>query len=845
MTIRNSIFSIALFSIWLFSACSSDDNLVSLRSLDTGWTFTQAGKDHWLPATVPGCVHTDLLNAERIDDPFFRSNEDSLQWISKEDWIYRTTFSVTEQELSNQQVELVFEGLDTHASVKLNDSEILSADNMFRTWVVDVKDLLRAGENTLEIYFRSAEKFNLEQAAKLSYVLPEDERVHSRKAQYQFGWDWGPRFITSGIWRPVHLRMWNEARIDNVFLHTPHIDEKRANVSTQVSVVAHAATSARLIVSSPEKAFKRTVKDVQLQAGHNTLQLDFEIENPILWWAHGMGDAHLYKVDVEMKTAGGSDFVSTRIGVRTIELVQEDDEIGRSFEFHLNGVPVFAKGANIIPMESFPTRLIREDYEKIIDHALKANYNMLRVWGGGYYKDNLFYELCDENGIMVWQDFMFACAMYPGDEDFLHTVREEIKDNVRRLRNHASLALWCGNNEIYNGWFDWNWQTRFNYTAADSLEVWKNYQVLFDNLIPEVLQQEDPTRNYWPSSPLYGWGHEISTQVGDNHYWGVWWGKEPFEKYREKVSRFMSEFGFQSFPAWETVKSFSLEEDRHLWSGVMRTHQKHPIGNETIDEYMKRWYPEPKDFESFVYMSQVLQAEGMRVGISAHRQAMPYSMGTLYWQFNDCWPVASWSSVDYYGNWKALHYYARKAYCNLYLAPVSEHDRFMLYLVSDLQQSSEAMLNVSVYDFKGEVKNQMEIPVTIKTNSHLVVDLPVAEILNGAPRESSVLIATLSQKGEILAANHHYFELPKNLHLGKPAITFTTRRVATGYELSLETDVVARNVYLHFPQTAGWWTDNFFELIPGHTKKVVFETRETISNPEALLQVRSLADAFE
>jgi beta-mannosidase len=276
----------------------------------------------------------------------------------------------------------------------------------------------------------------------------------------------------------------------------------------------------------------------------------------------------------------------------------------------------------------------------------------------------------------------------------------------------------------------------------------------------------------------------------------------------------------------------------------MRAHQKHPIGNETIDEYMRRWYPEPKDFESFVYVSQVLQAEGMRVGISAHRQAMPYSMGTLYWQFNDCWPVASWSSVDFYGNWKALHYYARKAYSNIYLAPVSENDRFLLYLVSDLQESSDAMLNVTVYDFKGEVKNQMQKNVTVKTNSHLVVDLPVTEILNGAPKESSVLIATLTRNGEILAANHHYFELPKNLHLEKPSISFATRKVADGYEVTLETDFVARNVYLYFPETQGWWTDNFFELIPGHTKTVVFETSATISNPADLLQVRSLADAF-
>jgi beta-mannosidase len=820
------------------------DELVEQKTINKEWYFQQLGSDNWLPAIVPGCVHTDLLNAQLIDDPFYGSNEKALQWISGEDWIYRTTFEINDHELGYQQIELVFEGLDTHASVKLNGIEILTTDNMFRTWDVDVKRYLKSGENSLEIYFHSAEKFNQKQAAKLPYTLPEDERVHSRKAPYQFGWDWAPRFITAGVWRPVYLRMWNNARITNVFIFTSKINKDLASITTRVTIAANQPATASLGITSPENAFGIITRNIELTSGQNTVNIDFEIENPILWWANGMGAAHLYNIHTELNTSYGSHHSIVRFGLRNIELVQQEDESGRSFEFHLNGVPVFAKGANIVPMDSFPTRLKQIDYERIVVDAVKANFNMLRVWGGGYYKDKTFYDLCDEHGIMVWQDFMFACAMYPGGDDFINTVREEIKNNVRELRNHPSIALWCGNNEISNGWADWNWPTRFNYLPDHASEVWQNYEKIFEKLIPEVLSVEDPSRPYWPSSPLYGWGHDEATRIGDNHYWGVWWGMEPFVKYREKVSRFMSEFGFQSFPSWETVKSFSMEEDRYLFSDVMRSHQKHPTGNETIDKYMKSWYPEPKDFESLVYLSQVLQAEGMIIGINAHRRSMPYCMGTLYWQYNDCWPVASWSSVDYYGNWKALHYYARKAYSNICLIPETENNRFRLYLVSDLTQNTQALLTIQLFAFNGNLKHEQNKEVIIATNSQLVIDLPESEMLKGQSGESSVMIVTLTQDGKTIASNHHYFEIPKKLKMEKPLITFETKKVTEGYKVQLNTNTLARNVFLHFPETKGWWNDNFFELIPGQPKTIIFETSEILPDHSQKLQIRSLADAF-
>jgi beta-mannosidase len=836
---------IAGFLLLMFSACEEQQPLVGKRYLNQNWEFSQAGTDTWHMAEVPGCVHTDLMANGIIEDPFYRGNEDSVQWVSEKEWVYRTSFRIDEVEKSHQATELIFEGLDTHATVQLNGEVILNADNMFRTWSIDVSDLLIKGENHLEILFHSPEEYNTRQAAKLPYVLPEDERVHSRKAPYQFGWDWGPRLITSGIWKPVYLRFWNHARIDNAFIKTNKISDDKAVLSADLEVDAIQPANATLKISSPEGAFESVSRELSLQSGINQVSLDFEIPEPQLWWSNGLGEPNLYDVHVELVAEDGYDVLKERIGVRTIELVQEDDQYGRSFEFHLNGVPVFAKGANFIPLESFPSRLTREDYESAISDAVKANFNMLRVWGGGIYEDDAFYELCDENGIMVWQDFMFACAMYPGDDRFLETVRHEVEDNVVRLRNHASLALWCGNNEIQNGWLDWGWQKRLGYSEDDSTQIWSDYQKIFHELIPEVLGQQDPTRDYWPSSPSYGWGHEEALTQGDNHYWGVWWGMEPFSMYRKKVSRFMSEFGFQAFPPWETIKSFTLEEDRSLFSDVMQVHQKHHIGNKTIQTYMDRWYPQPKDFESFVYVSQVMQAEGMADGIAAHRRSMPYSMGTLYWQFNDCWPVVSWSSRDYYGNWKALHYRVRKIYSNLYVSPFLEDDRLKVSLVSDERTSVKGTLVLSLYDFQGELLRQLSEEVEALPNQGVeVTDLALQDFLQGASSKSTVLKAEFLKGDEVLCDNHLFFELPKDRQMEEAEISFIVAQNEKGFEVTLATDVVAESVYLNIPENSGRWSDNFFNMIPGETKTVTFETGEEIPDFEEELEIRSLADAF-
>ncbi len=841
--LRNKIFYL-VSGVILITACNKNRLLVETKELNQNWEFRQNECDVWNRATVPGCVHTDLISAGIINDPFFRLNEDSVQWVGKKDWVYRTTFNIDEPDLCNQAINLVFEGLDTHASVTLNGEEILNADNMFLKWEVPVKKYLKTGTNKIEIYFKSAEGYNTEKASEIQYKLPEDERVHSRKAPYQFGWDWGPRLITAGIWRPVYLQLWNNSRIDNIFFSAKNISTEKAVYNAQIEIEALQSGSAEIVLSATEKNIKTRRKKVELKEGLNTMNMEFDIVNPELWWPNGMGKPNLYNINISLFTQGGFHTLNEKIGVRTIELKQIDDEQGKSFEFHVNGIPVFSKGANYIPLESFPSRLTAHDYKNAINDAVKANFNMLRVWGGGIYENKIFYNLCDENGIMVWQDFMFACAMYPGDEPFLNNVKKEITHNVKRLRNHPSLVLWCGNNEIRNGWYDWGWQKSLGYSAKDSLEVWGNYEKIFHKIIPDVLAKEDPTRQYWPSSPLYGWGHKESTTTGDNHYWGVWWGKEPFEMYQKKVSRFMSEFGFQSFPSWETILTFTNPEDRHLWSPVMRKHQKHPTGNETINEYLKRWYPEPKDFESYVYVSQVLQAEGVLIGIAAHRQAMPYSMGTLYWQFNDCWPAASWSSRDYYGNWKAMHYYARKAYSNLFISSKEENGNLNIYITSDLTEISNNQIVITLYDFNGIEIYSFKNDIEVKPGSQIVFKRNIESITGNQSLKNCVVKTELLNNKKIIADNYFYFDKVRNLDLKPVNIKTNVLKTENGYEVTFSSDYLAKSVFVSLPGITGWWSDNFFDIIPGNFKKVHFETGGEISDITDRIKIISMADAF-
>ena len=822
--------------------------IVTRFPLHKDWQFREANKTSWHPATVPGCVHTDLLNNKLIDDPFYRDNEQKQQWIGKTDWEYQTTFKITQQILQYNQLELVFEGLDTYADVYLNGSQILNADNMFRTWRVNVTSVLKLGDNTLRLRFRSPINEVLPLMAKLSYQLPasndqgEKTSPFTRKAPYHYGWDWGPRFVTSGIWRSVYLEAWDAARIADFHIEQKSVNKDQARLTAQLAVKSAGFAVAQVVIENSRTNVVIARTSNALVAGDNHFNLDFVINKPELWWPSGLGAHPLYEFRARLLLRGQLlDQRSVRTGLRSLEVRKENDQWGQSFAFFVNGVPVFAKGANWIPADSFPSRMTPERYRWLLKSAADANMNMLRVWGGGIYEDDEFYNLCDELGVLVWQDFMFACSMYPASTEFLDNVRIEAEENVRRLRNHPSIAIWSGNNEVETAWFNWGWRQSL------PASIWDDYQKIFDGVLKEVCATLDPGRLYWPSSPHGGFPDDPnSLKSGDTHSWKVWHFAAPFTDYQKETPRFMSEYGFQSFPQIETVESYALASEREIQSPVMMAHQRHPRGNQLIKEYMLREYPEPKDFESFLYVSQVLQAEGIKVGAEHLRRIMPRNMGSLYWQLDDCWPVASWSSIDYFGRWKALQYYARRFYAPVLLTSHVEADTLQFYVVSDRIEPANAVLAVQLRDFNGNKLQVFNKEITVAPlQSRSYFSIPVKDLLANRNANDVMVYCELLTDGKVISSNEYFFAPYKALTLPAADIGFEVARGRNGYSITLSADKLARAVYLS-TRTSGFFSDNYFDLLPGKPVVVEFRTRLNVPLDEFRkgLRVRSLKDAF-
>ncbi len=834
-----------LFISTMLLACSSPENKsteVIKSTLQSDWQFRQSDSSKWFPATVPGTAHTDLLANQLIDDPFYRLNEKQQQWIDKVDWEYQTSFTLTEDILRKQHIELVFEGLDTYADVFLNDQLILTADNMFRNWRIDCKPFLKT-ENKLHILLKSPIKIGLEKLNALGYQLPADNdqsengglekqrvSIFTRKAGYHFGWDWGPRLVTSGIWRPISVEAWNQTRIEDVQIIQNQLDNETANLTMVTEIQADAAFPASLEVWYQDSQI--ATEEVQLQAGLHFYEINFDIKNPNLWWPNGLGEAFLYPINLKLITNKTlTDTAHIDVGLRTLRLVREPDSIGESFYFEVNGRPVFAKGANYIPNDIFLPRVTPQHYERVVQAAADANMNMLRVWGGGIYENDLFYDLCDQHGIMIWQDFMFACAMYPGDSAFLENVRQEAIDNVKRLRNHPSLALWCGNNEIENAWgpYDenrgWGWKQR--HSAAERAAIWQAYDTLFHHILPEVVQQFDAKTPYWHSSPSAGMGKLAgeNTPSGDVHYWGVWHGQHPFSDFKKYKARFMSEYGFQSFPTMASVARYTEPEDWDLDSDVMTAHQRSGIGNQRIRAYMEQDYVVPQDFEQLLYVSQLLQAEAIRTAIEAHRDAMPYCMGSLYWQLNDVWPVASWSGIDSYGRWKALHYTAREAFKNI-VVNVDQADSLLRFIVvSDFMKEQNALLQLEILTFDGDTLFNKSIPITIPENqAQEVFAISVKEILAKANSQKVLLSVRLMENGQMIDRALHYFVSPKELLLPDPEITVDVTKTKGGLLIDIKTDKLVKNLFLINDSIERHFSDNFFDLPAGERKEVFVAT---------------------
>ena len=825
-------------------------------AISDGWTFREASTDRLHPAQVPGCVHTDLLRHGLIPDPFFGANEQDLQWIGERDWVYQTTFDLPVDLLSQTNVELVFRGLDTYASVTLNGSPLLAANNMFREWRVPCKPLLKEMGNALVVRFRNVFAETLPQYHGAPYWLhafgTNDQAtvklsMYSRKAQFHYGWDWGPRFITCGLWRPALVEAWSGLRIQSVFVQPQHVSAAGADIISELEVLSDTPQPARISVTMD--SIQLNAEEHALQPGLNRITVQGHLDKPALWWTNGLGGQPLYHYRAQVGAGGKTaDEYSTKIGVRSLEIVRDQDASGTSLYVRLNGVPVFMKGANYVPLDSFQSRVTRERYESTLRSAVAAHMNMLRIWGGGIYEEDLFYELCDQHGILIWHDLQFACATYPADAAFLQNVRQEIIDNVTRLRNHASIALYCGNNENEICWHQ-VWKELCSQEIQARQE--QNIRTLYYETIPQALRETDPTRYYHTSSPNAGFNH-IPYGAGDIHYWGVWHGREPFEKYAEHIARFVSEYGFQSYPELSSVKKFAGPNERELHSAVMLAHQRcmaderrdREYGSRLIQSYMDQWYRRPEDFESYLYVSQVMQADGVRLAMEAHRRAMPYCMGSLYWQLNDCWPVASWSGIDYFGRWKALHYTARRSFAPVLISVVVKEKEMQFYVVSDRLEPIPATLEIVVLDFSGKEISRQTQPVTVAANtSELHLTLTEERLTCSQDAAQLVIVSRLRDEKRIVAEHLMYFQLPKDLKLSPPEIAVKISGSPGGCVIELSCRSLARSVMLACADDEGFFSDNYFDLLPGETRRVEYRTSLDAAGVTRQLKVRSLIDS--
>ena len=701
--------------IILFVSCSRHQNVVE-QTLSQGWTLTGDTLNINLPVNVPSVVQQNLYDAGLIPHPYLGTVEETLLWISDHPWTYATHFNVDQKMLEKDVVELVFEGIDTYASVTLNGQKLFDADNQFRIWRTDVKPLLKDQDNLLVLDFPRYDSLQLALYNDHQPRLPEKYAV-TRKAPYQHGWDWAPKYKNVGIWKPVSLVAWSNARLDNAYIVTNEVEEEQAKLTLHLDVESTAPGDYTVEILSNRKVFQKF--PLQADQGNQHKLFSFTIENPRLWWPNEMGEQYLYDFEIRLKSSDKIlDSKQIKTGVKTVQIVQEPDAKGFSFYFKVNGVPMYAKGANYVPEEMIETWIKPENTQKLLKMAQEAHFNMLRVWGGGIYPSDDFFNICDTLGILVWEDFMYAGTMYPYDEAFLENAKIEALEQVKRLASHPSLGLWCGGNEISEGYYNWGWQQSLGWSEEDDQAIKAGYDRLFETILPNVVEIFDGTRPYWPSSPSKGWGRPESLTQGDVHYWGVWWGEQPYEMYREKVGRFNSEYGYQSYPDYSTLEKIAQGEPLSKDAKVIAAHQKHARGTQLIDDFIQRYYPEsqPKDFEEYVHLSQLSQAYGMEIAIEAHRTAKPYNMGTLYWQLNDAWPVTSWSSIDYYGNPKVFHEKLKTLFAPVLLS-LDRRD-YQVYVTSDLMRNIDGTLTVTVNDVDGACLFEQKAKVSMKANQN-------------------------------------------------------------------------------------------------------------------------------
>lgn len=766
-------------------------------NLNGSWKFRNTNDNEYMDASVPGSVYADLFALGKIPDPYYRDNEDEVRRLSDFDYEYTRLFVA--DDLCYKNIELVCDGIDTLCEIYINDVFVAKTKNMHRGYRFDVKDIIKQGENTIKVVLLSPTKY-IEKMHSIEPLGGTHDAVegfsHLRKAHCMFGWDWGPTLPDLGIWRDIRIECYNE-RIKDFYITQTH-SENRVDLAIDVDATSD---SISVEITSPDgKKYTAQGADCKIT-----------VEDPMLWWHQGYGKQNLYDVKISLGTEDVREF---KIGLRTLTVNTEKDEWGRKFCFNVNGKNIFAMGSNYIPEDSILARTSEERTRKLLTDCVKANHNCIRIWGGGTYLPDYFYSICDELGLIVWQDFMFACGVYSFDE-LEEEVKEEVIYNVKRLRHHSCIGLWCGNNEIEEAWaVMWSQIYSEKYKA--------DYIKLFECIIPKLVSEYDPNRLYWSSSPSSG-GSFIEPRnenVGDRHYWSVWHGMEPFEDYKNYHFRFLSEFGFQSFPCVKTIETFALPEDMNIFSYVMEKHQKNGTANERIVTYLSRNYSYPYSFEHLVYLSQLLQAESMRFGVEHFRRNRKNDrcMGTLYWQTNDCWPVASWSGIDYYGRWKALHYKSKRFYAPVLLSADIEDTCAKLCVVNDSNSAFCGKAEWRLADSDGKTIRKGVCDVNAESlDVAEVAELDFSDCMSCYKDKTNLVFNyRLFDAESEISSECQLFVKPKHFEYKNPGINIEYKEDRVEISVSAfahEIELTAEDADMKF-------SDNYFSLLPGETKTI-------------------------
>ena len=785
-----------------------------------------------LPCTLPGDIHSALLHHKLIPDPYWGTNELDIQWVGQHDWILSKTFTVTKGQLASGLAVITLTMADTIIDVLVNGQKAGSCNNQFRRFRFDLSHLLVVGENTITLDFTSAENEAIREAETLPYPIPYSiypvsakHRNLIRKTQCHSGWDWGPCIMSFGVYEPIDFQFIDEGIIESVVTDTKQLEE--GVWEARISVIYNSSKDQKL-PSAATLGKARQKGDVELKRGLNKLTYTLLCKDVELWWPAGEGKQALYTLDIVI----GEQELTKRIGFRTIEVKRDEDEDkqGKSMTFSVNGRDIFAKGANWIPADALFSRLTEDRYEHLLQSCVDANMNMLRVWGGGLYEKDCFYDLCDEKGLLIWQDCMFSCSMYPSHPEFLANVESELRYQIPRLRDHASIALWCGNNEDLGaiGWYEESKNNPWRYVI--------DYDRLNEGTVGRVIQELDPTRQWWPSSPSAGPGDYSDNwhndNKGDMHFWSVWHEGKPFEEYYSIKPRFVSEFGYQSFPSLSTVEEYAPVSEHNLSSEIMEHHQKNERGNSIIIENFTRYFRFPHGFEQMLYLSQVQQAMAMKSAIEYWRTLRPHCMGALYWQLNDNWPVASWSSIDYTGKWKLLHYSAKQFFApTLPIAYMKEQGKVEVYVVHDkVEALPEMKVSVKTYRFNGEKISKKKYVLNIpgQSSTHVCT----IELDKNNIEAKQMFLSIKLETDELYIEDVMLLDRPKRCAMQDPTLNLKVEKAQGGFAVTVSSKAPAFQVALDAGKLKGTFSDNLFCVRPTAQKMVIFKTREKISLKE-------------